>query len=217
MRTGIIGGAFNPVHCAHLSIAAALLRNCGLDRVIFVPTANPPHKDVAQLAAFAHRFAMVELAVAGFDGFEVSDIEMQREERSYSVHTLQDFHRQYPDDSFYFLLGRDSLLSLHSWYNYTDIFELCHLVVADRPVVGAEAANTAVPVAIRQHFCYDSTLKTLCHGSGNQLIFLPEPGEEVSATDIRNKLVQKQDVSGLVPSVVLEYIALHRLYADYER
>lgn len=217
MKTGIIGGTFDPIHLGHLRIGEELLARCQLDRVIFIPAAIPPHKIDPQPLCFEQRLAMVQRAISSYPAFECSAIEAQRPGKSYSVDTLQVLHRHYPNDQFYFLIGMDSLHSLHTWYNYRQLFELCHLVVARRPGAESATANTVLPVAIRQQFCYDFQLKTFIHSSGHQLIFLDETFLDISSTRIRQRIANHQPVAHLLPAAVCEYIHAHHLYVRPER
>ena len=118
MRTGIFGGTFNPIHLAHLRIAEEAREACGLDRVLFLPAALPPHKQSATDTPFKHRLAMVAAAVADHPGFIASDLEAQRTGASYSVDTLEALQQLYPDDSLYFIIGLDSFCDIASWKNY---------------------------------------------------------------------------------------------------
>ena len=214
MKTGIIGGTFNPIHLGHLAIAREMQQRFALDRVLFIPAAIPPHKQVDDLPPFTHRLAMVECAIAGQSGFEACDIESRRRGKSYSLDTLRQLHVLYPEDSFYFLIGMDSLHSLHTWYHFEDIFPLCHLVVARRPGVAKPASIDALPVAIRGQFCYDSVLKTFCHTSGSHLYFLTESFINISSTEIRRDLTDNRPVEDALPKAVYEYIKTHHLYAS---
>lgn len=217
MKTGIIGGTFNPIHNGHLNIADELLINYQLDRIIFIPAALPPHKKDDAILSFAHRLTMVQLATAHYNQFEPSDIEAKRSDKSYSVDTLNVLHQLYPGDQFYFLIGMDSLKSLHTWYKYTHLFDLCHLVVARRPGVKNQTLDTVLPVAIREQFCYNSKLKTFCHNSGHQLIFLEDTFLDISSTQIRANIADNQAIDSLVPPSVAEYIKTHHLYAPPKR
>ncbi|MBW2186260.1 MAG: nicotinate-nucleotide adenylyltransferase [Deltaproteobacteria bacterium] len=217
MRTGIMGGTFNPIHNGHLKCAEELLSSCKLDRVIFIPAAQPPHKNTSDIDPFEHRYSMVKRAILPYRHFEVSDVEAQREGKSYTVETLAILHQLYPDDQFYFLIGMDSLNTIHTWHNYSQLFELCHLVVARRPRVKMPASDTVLPVAIRHQFCYDSELNSFCHSSGQKLIFLEQTFLDISSTQIRNNVANNLSVSALLPATVAEYIKTHHLYVRPER
>lgn len=211
MRTGILGGTFNPIHLAHLAIAEEVRRVCRLDRIIFLPAADPPHKPIADDVPFAQRLAMVEAALAGQPGFCVSDLEAQRSGKSYSVETLKILRRQHPDDSFYFIIGLDSFRDLATWKSYRQLFQLCHLVVVNRPGISADLRQL-LPIAIRQEFCYSAESKNLRHSSGNTVIFLEEIRLEISSTEIRRRVAAHQTIHDLVPAPVAAYIARHGLY-----
>ena len=216
VKTGIIGGTFDPIHNGHLSIAKELLTKCQLDRVIFIPTALPPHKEDNTILSFEHRLTMVQQATAHCYQFETSDIEAQRSGKSYSVDTLNILHQLYPGDEFYFLIGMDSLINLHTWHQHTQLFNLCHLVVARRPGVQNPIVD-APPVAIREQFCYDSKLKSFRHRSGHRLIFLEDTFLDISSTQIRVNIAHNRSVDTLLSAPVVDYINTHHLYMLQER
>jgi nicotinate-nucleotide adenylyltransferase len=217
MRTGILGGTFNPIHLAHLRIAEEVREACELERVLFIPAAMPPHKPVTEAAPFAHRLAMVQAAIADHPAFVVSDLEARRSGKSYSVHTLEILRREYPGDEFYFIIGMDSFRDLHLWMEYHRLFELTHLVVAARPGVVMEEPLELLPVAIRGEFCYEKVLKKLLHRSGTAVIFLEETLLDISSTGIRRLLGEGRSIRYLVPPAVEDYIQAHALYRGTER
>jgi nicotinate-nucleotide adenylyltransferase len=106
MKIGILGGTFNPVHIGHLILAEEAREKLGLDKIIFVPTALPPHKDNLNIAPAADRLKMLELAVASNKYFTVSDIEIKRQGRSYTIDTLKEFQAKYSRDELYFIIGK---------------------------------------------------------------------------------------------------------------
>lgn len=211
MRTGILGGTFNPIHLAHLAIAEAASRTCRLDRVLFLPAADPPHKPIAGEVAFAHRLAMVELAIAENPAFCASDLEARRTGKSYSVETLKLLRKRYPDDVFYFIIGLDSFRDLASWKAYEKLFRLANLVVASRPGISTDL-RALLPIAIHQQFCYSAESKNLLHNSGHAVILLEETRLEISSTEIRNRIAAQQSIHNLVPGPVADYIDRHGLY-----
>ena len=211
MRTGILGGTFNPIHLAHLAIAEEARRVCRLDRVIFLPAADPPHKPIADEVPFDQRLAMVEAALADHPGFCVSSLEAQRSGKSYSVDTLEILQRRYPDDDFYFIIGLDSFRDLATWKSYEKLFRLVHLVVVTRPGISTDLRQL-LPIAIREEFCYSADSKNLRHSSGNTVIFLDETRLEISSTEIRQRVAARQTIQDLVPAAVADYIDRHGLY-----
>ena len=212
MKTGILGGTFNPIHLAHLRIAEEVQQSCELDRVLFVPAAEPPHKDVAGHVTFAHRLAMVEAAIRNYPKFQASDLEVRRRGKSFSVDTLEILRDEDPRGERYFIIGLDSYRDIASWKDFSRLFSLSHLVVLTRPGVLVSNPLAPLPVAIHKDFCYDEQAGKIQHKSGNSLIFLKETYLDISSTKIRSMLGNGQSVRHLVPPAVADYIKEHNLY-----
>ncbi len=212
MKTGVLGGTFNPIHLAHLRIAEEVQQACELDRILFIPAAEPPHKHVAGQVSFTHRMAMVEAAISDYPNFQASDLEIRRSGKSFSVDTLEILRQQDPCGDRYFIVGLDSYRDIASWKDFSRIFSLCHLVVTTRPGVVMSEPLEPLPVAVRTDFCYAEATGRFQHKSGNSLIFLTETHMNISSTQIRSMLANKQSVRHLVPSCVADYINEHDLY-----
>lgn len=217
MKTGILGGTFNPVHLAHLRIAEEVREACALDEVLFIPAATPPHKTVAGEISFQHRLAMVVAAIADNPRFRVSDLEARRSGKSFSVDTLEQLRRDDPAGERYFIVGLDSFRDIASWKEFARLFDLAHLVVTARPGVDLPDPLSALPVAVRGDFCYDDQLKNLRHRSGNSVVFLEETRLDISSTLIRRKVADGESIRYLVPPPVAAYIADHGLYQQPEK
>lgn len=213
MRLGILGGTFNPIHNAHLCMAELAAARCALDRVLFLPAADPPHKPLSGDVAFADRLAMVTAALTGHPRFVASDLEAQRPGKSYSVQTLEWLQRLYPDEGLYFIVGGDSFRDIASWWEFSRLFCLAHIVVVPRVGVQLPSDPTEVlPVAMRGEFCYDAAAGILRHRSGNQVILLEERCPDISSTQIRALLAERRPVHSLLPAAVERYINSHGLY-----
>ncbi len=212
MKTGILGGTFNPIHLAHLRIAEEVQQTCQLDRVLFIPAAEPPHKTVAGEVSFQQRLAMVEVAIRSHPGFQASDLEIRRSGKSFSVDTLEILRREDPHGERYFIIGLDSYRDIASWKDFARIFSLSHLVVTTRP--GVELSNPLAPLPVAMHtdFCYDKHSAKIRHKSGNYLIFLKEICLDISSSQIRRLLAKGQSIRHLVPNEVADYIEEHGLY-----
>jgi len=146
---GIFGGTFDPIHYAHLRTAFELQQALRLKEIRFLPAGNPPHRD-QPLADAQLRLQMVQLATAGQAGFVVDDREVRKEGPSYSVETLAELRHEYPDRSLCLIVGMDAFLSLPKWYQWRELLQLAHLVVAHRPGWRAPSASCwsiAAPVA----------------------------------------------------------------------
>ena len=212
MKTGILGGTFNPIHLAHLRIAEEVHQACKLDQTLFIPAAEPPHKDVAGEISFAHRLTMVEEAIKGYPDFQASDLELQRSGKSFSVDTLEILRQQDPHGERYFIIGLDSYRDIASWKEFSRIFSLSHVVVTTRPGIVVKEPLEPLPVAMHQDFCYDEGSKKIRYKSGNCLIFLEETRLDISSSQIRARLKEGQPIKHLVPAAVAAYIEKNGLY-----
>jgi len=211
MKTGILGGTFNPIHLAHLRIAEEVRESCALDEVLFIPAALPPHKP-EQAAPFADRLAMVQAAIADHPRFRATDLEARRSGKSFSVDTLELLRQADPAGERYFIVGLDSFRDIATWKDFARLFTLANLVVTARPGVDLPDPLAALPVAVRGDFCYDNQLKKLRHRSGKTVIFLEETRLDISSTLIRRKVAAGESIRYLVPPAVADYIAAHALY-----
>jgi nicotinate-nucleotide adenylyltransferase len=213
MRIGIFGGTFNPIHLGHLRTAEEVLEVQRLDRILFIPSATPPHKRTDGLVAARHRLAMVKLAAASNPRFRVSTLEIDRRGRSYSVDTLRALDARLPRAHFAFIMGVDAFREIHTWKEYPAIFQLCDLVVTTRPPHLMPLTRATFPVAVRSEFCYRRRIKKWEHSRGNQVIFQPVSQLDISASDIRDRLGRGSSIRYLVPDSVGRYISRHRLYS----
>lgn len=201
-RIGIFGGTFDPIHIGHLVIAEAAREEYALERVIFVPAAQPPHKLTRFITPEAERLAMVRLATESNPYFEVSDVEMRRPGLSYTVDTLRWFHTQFPPGTeFYFVLGTDTLLELPSWKYIDELLELTHFIGALRPHYDRE------PEKMIAHFGQMGREK---------IHILTAPELEISATDLRRRLESGRSVRYFIPDIVREYVMEHGIYRRRE-
>jgi nicotinate-nucleotide adenylyltransferase len=212
MKVGLLGGSFNPVHNAHLRIAAEAQTACRLDKVIFIPAADPPHKPLAGNVSFEHRAKMVSMAIIGRHGFEMSTVEAERDGKSYSVDTIRIFRERFPGDALFFIIGGDSFLEIGTWNRYAEIFPLCHLIVVERP--GRHVANRleALPDAVRGEFKLDGETGSLTHQSGTSIFFITGSPLDLSSTEIRRLATSGADITRLVPPNVAAYISQQRIY-----
>lgn len=214
MKTGILGGTFNPIHNAHLRIAEEARDLFGLDRVIFIPAATPPHKPAVGELSFASRLEMVRLAVADNPCFSVSDLEGVRGGRSYSIDTLRALRLELPQDELYFIVGADSYHEISTWREYTAIFALCNVVCVQRPGSTIKSLAKALPVAMAGEFCYDAAAKRLNHSSGHGVYALDGVLLDISSSHIRLLARGGRSIRYLVPDAVEHYIKEQRLYID---
>ena len=199
-KIGILGGTFNPIHIGHLILAQGALESFDLSRVLFIPCAQPPHKDASSLADASHRLAMVEAAVEGDPRFEVSDIEIRRGGISYAIDTARQLRRLHPLSKLYFIIGSDTLRELHLWKDVYALLPLCTFITFGRPGPGAGRLR---PEDL--HLDPPWPERLLRNHITARLV-------EVSSSDIRHRAAEGMSIRYLAPEVVEMYIAEHRLY-----
>ena len=197
MKLGILGGTFDPIHVGHLAVAKAAIECAQLDRVLFVPSALPPHRAAAQAPA-EDRLAMTNLAVRGEPNFEVSDVEVRRGGRSYTVETLSELHRAHPDDELFLILGWDAARLFRTWHQPERVSSLASVVVVDRPGQRPPAQSELAGLGL------DPARVIKCH--------VPTP--DVSGSALRRAIAAGQPVTGQLPPAVERYVADHDLYRD---
>ena len=188
------------MHQGHLSAAETIYNNLNLDRVIFIPSYVAPHKLNGSVATAQQRHEMLSLVTSDYSFFEVSDYEIENEEVSYTVHTVDYFKRLYPQAHLYLLLGSDSLQHFPSWYALDQIFSLCSPVFFDRP--GETDFED----------CVEKSL--LCAAYKQQVLEFYQriSTYPISSTEIRDALGQNQmNLEGL-PQSVMDYIVDKHLY-----
>jgi nicotinate-nucleotide adenylyltransferase len=204
VRYGIYGGAFDPLHLGHLLLAESCLRQAKLDRVLFVPTGMSPHRSGKEnyRASAEDRLNMIESAITGYEELLVSRYEIDRQETSYTVETLQHFHRQFAlvEPQFFLLMGADMFNDLPNWHRASDICKLALPLVVTRP-------ETAPP--------YFAALSGIA--SADQIdemrqsaVMMPQQG--LSSTHIRGRVAAGESIRFQVPRSVELYIAAHQLY-----
>ena len=200
MRVGVFGGTFDPVHLAHLVLAEQCREQAGLDQVLFVPAALPPHKQQQPLTPFEKRVEMLQLAIAGNPAFRVEEIEKNRPGPSYTVDTLAKLHQARPGDQLFFILGSDSLRELPLWYEPRRILELAGLLVNPRP-----DADLPTEAELRAALQIDAAFPLR-----QQVI--ESPPIAISSRDIRKRIAEGRSVRYLIPRAVEAYIADKGLY-----
>ncbi len=212
MRVGLFGGSFNPIHIGHLRAAEEDREILGLDLVYFVPAASPPHKMEGELASAEHRLQMVRLATKGNRHFMVSDVEIRRIGRSYTVDTARFFRATLRQPAtLYLLMGADAFAELDTWKDSAELMRLCNLAVHTRHTNGSGTSKDNRIAAARQ-FGYTRNGNSYVHSSGQTLTFVDTTVLPISATLIRSKLRAGHSVRYLVPADVCDYIARHSLY-----
>ncbi|MDX1644444.1 MAG: nicotinate (nicotinamide) nucleotide adenylyltransferase [Thermoanaerobaculia bacterium] len=199
MRVGLFGGSFDPVHRGHLAPVRRARRDLDLDRVVYLPTADPPHKSERRAPA-ANRFAMVELALLDEEGLVASPFELTPGEAAYTVDTIEHFERETGAD-LVLLIGADSWHRITEWRRWRDIVERVEIGVLARP---GEAGRASDPAA-----------ELVRAVEAGRVHFLSNPPIDVSSTELRRLLARGEEPpDGAMPDLVLKYLAKYPdLYA----
>lgn len=224
MRIGLFGGTFNPVHRCHLEAATQTQRRLHLDRILFIPSADPPHKLSMSLAPARQRLEMVRMAIRDMPAFQVSDVEMRRPSKSYSIETVHELQKEFgPEAELFFIIGLDAFLELHTWKQASDLLRACHFVVLARPgsTFSSLLKMSLLPSMDRTPLVALDTQRALQVDvplpGGMSLILLWIPPCYVSASDIRYRITHQLSVSNLLPAPVESYILETRLYQQEEK
>ena len=197
MKIGILGGTFDPVHKGHIYIAEQCMKHLGMDRIMFLPNGNPPHKRGRNITDKEHRYNMIKIAISGCEGFCVSDYEIRREEYSYTVETMRNL-RKLSDDEYILIIGADSFYQLDLWYKSEELVKENKFVVLDREYDGHGNISEDVERFNKEHLSHISLLKI--------------PLIDISSTEIRNRISMGTDISDMVGENVANYIKENNLY-----
>lgn len=199
MRIGVFGGTFDPVHIGHLITAEECREQLELDRVLFVPANQPPHKPGREITPFHHRVEMLQFAIAGNPAFAVDECEGRRQPPSYTVDTLRELHRREPGNAFYLIMGADMLIDFPTWHRPQEICSLATLAVTTRP-------GWQIP-PFRQ---ITERLGLRTEGVHIRLVETPQIG--ISATDLRRRVRDGRSIRYQTPRPVEIYIHEKHLY-----
>lgn len=197
MKIGLMGGTFNPIHMGHLIISEFLRITFPLDKVIFIPSGNPPHKN-NDIAESNHRMAMVNLATSQNPFFEVSSIELKRTGKSYTIDTIKEIKDIYPNDQLYFIIGSDSLLDLTSWKDFESLISKTNFLICGRPENTEESILNKIDELTKEY--------------NSNIIYIKGPLIEISSTLIRDRIKDQKSIKYLVTGEVEEYIYKNNLY-----
>ena len=193
-KIGIMGGTFDPIHVGHLMIAEAVWDEYKLEKVLFIPSANPPHKPDVMTSA-RHRFNMTLLATCSNPHFEVSSIEMDRTGPSYTIDTIKALKKIYGDDTdFYFIIGADCIHELPSWHKIDELLKICKFIATKRP-----SYKLDLSIIAKEFSDYNIQL-------------LETPELEISSTDIRQRIKKGYSIQYITTEQVQQYIRKEELY-----
>jgi len=211
---GVFGGTFDPVHEGHLRLASFILKQKLVERILFLPAARPPHKPVAS-ASFSHRVAMINTAISSQAEMAVSSLEARLVGPSYTVDTLKALQVEEPSSSLYFILGADSLLELHLWHRFEELFGLAVLLIVARSGLDDALCYRALQ-KLPGGFLPDATHRVWRRNDGATICYLSGFSSPVSSSWIRQQVSSHSSpLQGVAPEVQA-YIHHHGLYQTGE-
>lgn len=196
-KVALFGGAFNPIHQGHIHLALCLDARLQFDTILLIPSHISPHKDTSALIDGADRLAMCQLVAGHYERFAVSDIELLREGKSFTIDTVHALRQQYAGDKLYLIVGSDMFLSIDTWYHAQELLQLVTVCAAAR-----EAGEYEQLLHKQQILDTQRVKSVVC-----EIQELP-----ISSTDIRTRLSAGKLVEGMLPGYVLDYIQEHHLY-----
>lgn len=200
-KVGIMGGTFNPIHLGHLFLADNAYEQLELDKVLFMPSKNPPHKEKPDMVTEQQRVDMITLAIKDNPHFELSTFELDRDGMTYTADTLTLLTEQNPDTEYYFIVGADSLFYMHKWWKPQIIFNLCTVIAASRD-------NAALVELEKQ----SEFLKETFHA---RIRLIQMPTIQIASAVIRERIAEGKSVRYYLTDNVNEYIVENKLYAAY--
>lgn len=195
MRIGILGGTFNPIHMGHLMIAEHIRQEKNFDKILFIPTGDPPHKEVE--VSGIKRAEMVKLAIKGNEHFEMSPIEINREGRTFTVDTLNELKNTY--DEMYYIVGSDTIFQFRTWKKFNEVSQMTKFIYMSRP--GFEDTNVLM-----------NELDFLRKNFNIQIEQIDGPMLYLSSTYLRDRIKSGKSVKYLLPNSVINYINDEGLY-----
>lgn len=198
---GIMGGTFDPIHYGHLVTAEAVRSRFELDKVYFVPSGNPPHKDPLQVTDSQHRYLMTFLSITTNKYFEASPMEVNRTGKSYAYDTVKIFRENFPDHDIYFITGADAIKEILTWHRVEELLDMCYFVAATRPGYNLDDLKK-------------EELKVLPEDYLKRIMIIEVPAMAISSTDIKHRVREGKPIKYLLPEAVEYYIYKKELYGS---
>jgi len=195
-KIGIMGGSFDPIHYAHLLVAEEALSKFELEKIVFIPVGKAVHKE-SLLADKWHRYNMVKLAIETNSKFELSDFEIKKNIKTYTIDTIKNFNKN-NEYEIYFITGLDSIYTIDMWKDYKELLSMCTFVAATRDGVDINDLNLKI--------------NSIKEKTSAKIFLFTIPKLEISSTDIRNRIREKRSIKYLLPESVENYIYKHALY-----
>jgi nicotinate-nucleotide adenylyltransferase len=208
-RIGLLGGTFNPIHFGHIELGLQVISAFGLDKILYILSAHPPHKDFGRVVDAGLRWKMIQTALKPFPQLEPCDVEMKRENPSWTFQTIGSLRQKYPGDVFYFISGSEGFLKIKTWKNYRDLFSaVFFIVVLRKPSHSRKLKSLLKQENIPLNPVYDPGLEPPC-----VFVYAYESERlDLSSTIIRKMARKSKSLRGTVPEEVEKIIQEYNLY-----
>jgi nicotinate-nucleotide adenylyltransferase len=215
-RIGVFGGTFNPIHTGHVKAARIVQGKFLMEKILFVPSYIPPHKESAEIASPFHRLKMVELALASYPRFIPSSVEIDAREKSYSIITLKKIKKLFPEAFIFFILGIDAFSEIDTWKDWHQVLEQCFFVVISRPGHNLQDARKVIEGKYKKRMVGISPAEEIGEDmfASYKIFLFPMDSLKVSSTEIRKRIKTGISLKGMVPEEVEIYIHQNGLYRD---
>lgn len=211
MRIAVFGGTFNPVHYGHLRVAEEAREALSLDKVVFMPANIPPHKAEEGLIDPMVRSGLLRLATGDNPGFEISDMEIRRGGRSFTIDTVRELKQDHSLEVS-LIIGNDSFNDITTWCEYEELLTLSSFIVVPRPEYPLKKPGEVLPVELAKKFWYDPGAGAYMNSFGNSITYLDTTMMDISASEIRRRIREGLSVRYLLPDAVIEYMRKLGLY-----
>lgn len=199
LKIGVMGGSFDPIHNGHLVLAEQVRTRFQLDKIIFIPAGNPPHKEA--VVKKEHRFNMTKIAIEDNEFFEISRLEIDTTETTYAIDTIRSLKESYRDDTeFFFITGADAIIEISLWKDFAELLNICKFIGATRPGVDEDYMKEKIDALVNEYKA-DITITQV-------------PALAISSTDIRRRVKYNLSIKYLLPAKTEEYIYENNLYID---
>ncbi len=221
MKIGIFGGTFNPIHYGHLRAAEEVREKIKLDKILFIPSGKPPLK-ISDITDVRHRYEMTRLALMKNAHFEISDIECRQTNKSYTVKTLKELKKNYPERNLYFILGIDAFLDIPNWWHHEELVTLTHFIIISRPGFRFIDLQTSSVIETKKSILRKldnagiETYATKLQGNVMLMLLRLTP-IGISSTEIRSRIRRGRSIKYLLPAAVESYIIANKLYCKEHR
>ncbi len=214
MKAGLFGGTFNPFHNGHIEIMLYVKNRYDLEKIFFIPSATPPHKSDINLAPAKDRFEMVKQSLKGYENFFVSDKELIRKGPSFTIDTINEFKKEYGQNTFFYLLmGSDAFLDITTWKHKDQLFEAVQIIIMLRgDWENYNAIVSFIDANISKGYIFNEHDNTFSHKKKKNILICRVPKINISSTMIRDRIKNKQSINDLVPENIEKFIRTKELY-----